>query len=330
MATLTLAICARNAQSIIGDCLQSVACQTVRPDELIVAIDDPNDPTIEVARAHGARVIVTHSTGLYEARNAVLDACTTDYLAFTDADCVLVPEWIERAKNVLDTKPQVAAGTGRHPAIGKKNLASWLHHMWFIVETENTGQTNGIIGGNSYFRTSALREAGGWLPLAGHSAAEDVYIAHALRQAGRQLWFEEGIAAQHHYETRLRGLWRKAVMMGKDIVVMMRAANIRNGLWYYTLAIPLLAAMLPIGLVIAPFNAQIGIATFAFPLIATFAFLLTKFRNPVTATTRWAARWLIIWPYSLGILKGLFTRVPIKCGTGALAGHPLPVRPSST
>ncbi len=311
MATITLAICARNAADIIGDCLNSVAAQTVAPDVILVAVDEADDPTIPVAQQHGAHVIITESSGLYEARNAVLDACETDYLAFTDADCVLVPEWIAEAKNVLDSKPNIAGGTGRHPAIGKRNFASWLHHMWFVVETERTGETQGIIGGNSYFRTSALRLVGGWLQLKGHSAAEDMYIAHALREAGHSLWFEERIAAQHHYETRMKGLWRKSVMMGKDIVVMMRAAGIRDGLWWYTLAIPCLAGMAIVGLMLAlTWNGAIGGVIAATPFILTFVFLAVRFRSLRTAGPRWAARWFLIWPYSLGIVKGLLSPIP--------------------
>jgi len=311
MATITLAICARNAAEIIGDCLESVAAQTVSPDVIVVAVDEPDDPTIPVAQQYGADVIVANSSGLYEARNAVLDACETDYLAFTDADCVLVPEWIAHAKAVLDSKPNVAGGTGRHPAIGKRNFASWLHHMWFIVETEHTGETDGIIGGNSYFRTSALRSAGGWLKLKDHSAAEDMYIAYALREAGHALWFDERIAAQHHYETRLKGLWRKAVMMGKDIVVMMRAAGIRSGLWWYTLAIPCLAGGAVAGLMLAAlWNGLIGGVIAATPMVLTFTFLAVRFQSVRTAAPRWAARWVLIWPYSLGIIKGLIAPIP--------------------
>ncbi|MCC6699575.1 MAG: glycosyltransferase family 2 protein [Candidatus Hydrogenedentes bacterium] len=310
MATLTLAICARHAQHILKPCLESVRNQTVAPDEVIVAVDEMEDPTVEVARAYGARVIASNATGLYEARNAVLDACTTDYLAFTDADCELVPEWVALAKSVLDSRPEVAAGTGRHPPVGPRNFAAWLHHMWFVVETESTGETQGIIGGNSYFRTQALREVGGWLRLPRHSAAEDVYIATALRKAGHRIWFEAGAAVRHRYETRFSGLMRKAVMMGRDIVVMMRAAGWRDGLWYYTLAIPVLAAMLPVGLLIALMEPRLGLPVAALPLVLTFMFLWARFRSLSTALSRWAARWIVIWPYSWGILKGLTTPIP--------------------
>jgi glycosyltransferase involved in cell wall biosynthesis len=236
MATLTLAICARNAQDIIGECLESIRAQTVAPEVILVAVDEMSDPTVAVAESYGAKIIASDATGLYEARNAVLEACDTDYLAFTDADCVLVPEWVAFAKTALDQRDDIAAGTGRHPPIGVKNLASWLHHMWYVVETQSTGETDGIIGGNSYFRTQALRDVGGWLNLPKHSASEDMYIAHALKTAGHKIWFQEECAAQHNYETSLNGLWKKSVMMGKDIVVMMRCTDRKDSLWWYTLA----------------------------------------------------------------------------------------------
>lgn len=311
MGTITVAICARNAQDIIRDCLNSVRSQTVAPDEIIVAVDELSDPTADVARDYGARVIASNATGLYEARNAVLKACATDYLAFTDADCLLVPEWVERAKRVLDTHPEAGAGTGRHPAIGRKTFASWLHYMWFLVETRETGETDGVIGGNSYFRTSALRQVGGWLKLPRHSAAEDVYISKALRGAGFKIWFEEGCAAQHHYETGFRSLCRKSVMMGKDIVVMMRAAGWTNDeLYLYTLAIPVLAAVFVAGLLAMILLPYVGLALAAAPLLATFIFLLRKFRSLRMTIPRWFARWIVIWPYSWGIVKGLFAPVP--------------------
>jgi hypothetical protein len=196
--------------------------------------------------------------------------------------------------------------------------------MWFIVETERTGYTQGIIGGNSYFRTGALRETGGWLNLPRHSAAEDVYIALALQRAGHRIWFEEGAAVQHNYETRFRGLMRKAQMMGKDIAVMMRACGFRGGLWYYTLAIPLLAAMLPVGLLLAIFNSTIGATMAAFPLVLTLLFLTMRFRSITAAFPRWLARWIVIWPYAYGILKGLVVPIPPH------ARRPLPSIASQT
>lgn len=312
MSTMTVAICARRAEGIIGRCLESIQRQTCPPEEILVAVDDLSDPTADVARSYGVRVIESRARGLYEARNVVLNSCRTDYLGFVDADCIMTPKWVELAKTVLDSKPDVAGGTGRHPPTGERTFASWLHHMWFVVETCKTGETDGVIGGNSFFRVSALRAVNGWLPLSGHSAAEDVYISLALRKKGYKLWFESDMQVEHHYETRLRGLWRKAVMMGKDIVVMMRAAGWREGLWWYTLLIPVMALMLFLGFFLVFFSAFFGGVFIGFPLLLSLLFLTVKFGSFRTALPRWAARWILIWPYSWGILKGLFAPLPLK------------------
>ena len=310
MATLTLAVCAHQAEKCIGACLQSIRAQTVPPDEVIVCVHELSDPTAAVAESHGARVIASHGVGLFQSRNAVLAACTTEYLAFTDADCVLVPEWVEAAKHVLDTHPEVAAGTGRHPSVGPRTFASWLHHMWFLVETRTTGETDGVVGGNSYFRAEALRKVGGWLDLPGHSNAEDVYISMALSKAGYKIWFEERVAAQHHYETSFPNLMRKSVRMGKGIVIMMRAAGLRGGLWWYTLAIPVLALIFLSGLALMLFRPLAGLAVCCMPLILTLAYLTASFRSFARAFPRWLARWIVIWPYSIGILQGLIEPIP--------------------
>lgn len=310
MPRFTVAICARNAESIIGRCLESIHAQSRKPDEILVAVDEPDDPTIEVARHYGARVIVTNSAGLYEARNAVLKACATEYLGFTDADCRLVPEWVEKSAALLDADPALAAVTGRHPPDGPRNFAAWLHHMWYVVEATDTGPTGGLIGGNSVFRVEALRRAGGWLELPGHSAAEDMYIAHALQRGGGTLWFEEGVAARHDYERCLRGLWRKAVMMGRDIVVMMRASGRRGTLWWYTLAIPgvLLAGV--IGLLLLAVHPVSGTTLLAVIGGGSLAYFSWKLGGPLRAFPRWLARWILIVPYSWGILQGLTMPLP--------------------
>src|SRR5690606_25534804 len=143
---------------------------------------------------------------------------------------------------------------------------------------------------------SALREVGGWLRLPRHSAAEDVYISKALRSAGYTIWFEEGAAAQHRYETRLRGLWKKSVMMGKDIVVMHRAAGWFDGLWWYTMAIPLILSVFIVGVLLAFVQPMAGLLLVALPLVATLVYLTLRFKSLGAAFPRWLARWVLIWP----------------------------------
>lgn len=300
---LTLAISANNSAHIIRSTFESIRAQSVPPDEVFLVVDTPGDNTIPVGEEYGARIWINDKGQLYHARNTALDHCETEILAFTDDDCVLDPDWVKVAKEILSTRPEVAAGTGPHPPIGNRNFVSWLHHMWFVVETKTTGYTNGVIGGNSYFRTEALRSVGGWLP-ARLLAAEDVYISRKILEAGKRIWFDSRSIASHKYKSNLRSFCRSAVMMGRDITVMMRLAGVRDFLWWYTLSIPAAGILFAAGLVAGLF-APAGWVLSGTVLLGSLGFLAWSFRSFRKALPRWAARWFFLWPYSYGILKGL-------------------------
>lgn len=304
---VTVAIAAKNSADIIGGCLSSLAAQTEAPAEVLVIVDDEDDPTIAAALEHRARVVLNHGRKLYQARNTALQACKTEVLAFVDADCELSPQWVREAKRVLRAHPEVAGGTGPHPMLGRHNLSSWLHHMWFVVETLQPGYVNGVIGGNSFFRREALEAVGGWADLQ-LLAAEDVLISRRLLAAGYRLWFTSGCVASHHYKAELWGFFRQAVVMGHDIVLMMRRTGEQDWLWYYTLSIPVGGALFLAGLASLYWFPIVGGALSVSVLVGSFLALSWSFRSIRKALPRWLARWVIIWPYSYGILKGLLER----------------------
>jgi cellulose synthase/poly-beta-1,6-N-acetylglucosamine synthase-like glycosyltransferase len=304
--TFTLALTAKNSLGLMKECFDSIFHQSEKPDFVMLVLDDASAPAPSYLQEYGVSIVQNRGGKIYHARNTALALCTTDILAFTDTDCVLDAQWVRRIKEIFRTRPDVAAGTGSHPMIGKHNLSSWLHHMWFVVETKKTGYTNGVIGGNSYFRTAALKKINGWLPV-NLMAAEDVYISMKLLAAGYKIWFDETVIAHHHYKAELIGFLRQSVMMGYDIVVMMRAAHIRGYLWYYTLAIPVLAAIAAASLFMVFIEPITGLALLLVVLLVTLAYLIVTFGSFSKGITRWLARWIIIWPYCWGIIKGLLT-----------------------
>ncbi|HUI90811.1 MAG TPA: glycosyltransferase [Chitinivibrionales bacterium] len=303
--TLTLALSAKNASSLQQECFDSIARQTEKPDSVFLILDDVSKPLPPFLHNFAVKVLPNEGIKLFHARNTALHRCNTDILAFTDTDCVLDENWVRRIKNIFTEKPEAAAGTGAHPMIGRHNFSSWLHHMWFVVETKKTGYTDGVIGGNSYFRTDALKKIGGWLQV-NLMAAEDVYISMKLQEAGYKIWFDDGVIARHHYKAELLGFLRQTVMMGFDIVIMMKTAGIRNFMWYYTLCIPVLALLMVVSVVSLPVNFYTGAICAGVILAATLVHWMIAFKSAWKGLTRWLARWVIIWPYSWGIVKGLF------------------------
>jgi len=87
--TLTAAVIARDAASVIGDCLTSIAFA----DEMLVLIDAATrDATREVARMHGARVEERTFDTFAAQRDAALHLARGDWVLFVDTDERVSPD----------------------------------------------------------------------------------------------------------------------------------------------------------------------------------------------------------------------------------------------
>ena len=95
---ISLIVPAFNAARFLPDALASVVGQTLRPREVIVVNDGSSDDTAAVARGFAAdspfavRVIDQENGGPAVARNTGIRAAQGKWLAFLDADDLLLPE----------------------------------------------------------------------------------------------------------------------------------------------------------------------------------------------------------------------------------------------
>lgn len=120
--SITAAIIARDAAHDLPDCLDSVSwC-----DQTLVVVDDrTTDATAEIAREHGARVVVRQFEDWASQRNAALSLCDTDWTLFVDAD--------ERIPNTLAEEIRFLLEAGRPEDgfwIPRMNLicGRWIRH----------------------------------------------------------------------------------------------------------------------------------------------------------------------------------------------------------
>jgi tetratricopeptide (TPR) repeat protein len=87
---VALAVIARNEEEFIAGCLDSARAFV---DEIIVLDTGSTDRTVEIARAHGARVEhFEWCNDFAAARNAAVDHVTADWVLMLDADERLAPE----------------------------------------------------------------------------------------------------------------------------------------------------------------------------------------------------------------------------------------------
>ena len=116
--TLTVVVPAHNEAATIGVCLASLAGQTVPPTAVVVVADNCTDATAEVARAAGARVVVTvdnadkKAGALNQALAGLLPTLQpTDVVMVMDADSWVDPVFLAVALQAL-ARPGVGAVGG--------------------------------------------------------------------------------------------------------------------------------------------------------------------------------------------------------------------------
>ncbi len=97
-------------------CLAALEGQTYPGDAYEVLVVDngsKQSPAGVVAKYPHARLLVESKPGSYAARNKALGAARGAFLAFTDADCIPQPDWLERGVAALKALPNFGVVAGR-------------------------------------------------------------------------------------------------------------------------------------------------------------------------------------------------------------------------
>jgi len=121
---LSVAIITLNEEAKLGRTLDSLRGLA---DEVIVVDSGSTDRTLEIARAHGAKVFCEPWKGYATQKNSAIARATGDWVLSLDADEVLEPELAEEIRSVVTQ----AADDGIHGYfIPRKNFffGRWVKH----------------------------------------------------------------------------------------------------------------------------------------------------------------------------------------------------------
>jgi GT2 family glycosyltransferase len=207
---------AYHSDETIRACLESLRRQTWHDFETIVINSSPEDRTRrivtegfpEVAFEQSERRLFPHA-----ARNRGVARASGQLLVFTDPDCVMRPDWLERLVTAVDAGREIVGGgmglgstdwleQGVHLCKFSWILPGLAPGPRWILPTANVCYTRGawdLVG-----------------PFDGDLFAGDALICWRAAAKGLLPWFEPAAVVEHLHQMSLASLWRERLMRGRE------------------------------------------------------------------------------------------------------------------
>ncbi|MEO8855634.1 MAG: glycosyltransferase family A protein [Burkholderiaceae bacterium] len=184
---IAVVVPAHNEQDLIASCLRSLDAATHtpllhgEPTLVVVALDACTDGTEAIARQRGVALVKVNSRNVGVARSAgaaLALRAGARWLAFTDADSVVAPDWLA-AQLSLDAD----AVCGTIGVLDWSPFGARMRKHFDATYTDADGHRH-IHGANLGVRAAAYEQVGGFLPL---DSSEDVALVRALERSGASI-----------------------------------------------------------------------------------------------------------------------------------------------
>ncbi len=178
----------------------------------IISDDRSTDGTREIAESFGWTVVLDEGKGISDNANTALEHVETEFFVSFEQDLLLARDWWAKVPRALEN-PRVAAASGMRFADrprgvhalqlyvakkyrGEAQLESWLRGR------EMAAFTLGKTLDNTIYRTSVVREVGGFPKLASSSGV-DTLLSYEIDVHGYQ-WFVDYNVQSVHLRSDLR------------------------------------------------------------------------------------------------------------------------------
>ena len=260
----------RNEGQRLGQALESLR-QCV--SHLVYVDSNSSDGSRELAGEKGAHVVHLTS-GPYtpsRGRQIGLEELTRlqpqiQFVQFVDGDCVLYPDWLDKAHTFLEQRSDAAAVFGRRR---EQRYGDSLFSRIIDVDWDHPAGEATNFGGDSLVRVEALRQAGGWS--INTINAEDIDLSFRIRALGWKIFrLSEAMTLHDIRMTRFSEYWRRAVRSGYGFAEV--------GLRYRHGPGKLLLRRMLSGVLYAVFLPLLGLigALYFWPLLALVALLYVR------------------------------------------------------
>lgn len=220
----------RNEERLLAECLESLVNQDYSKGrlEIIVVDNDSTDLSRKIIHRYPVRYLFQKKRGAAAARNTGARTAEGDWLAFTDSDCIVPPDWISRL--VAASHRESADAFGGDYAIASRQhslIKDYLIYRGFYSQKEFFAPAYPfppwLLTGNLMVRRETFEKVGGFeetlLP------GEDVDFSWRIGYAGGSLKYLPDLKVQEQRPPSFIHFYRKNFHAGKSSFLLSRRHN---------------------------------------------------------------------------------------------------------
>jgi glycosyltransferase involved in cell wall biosynthesis len=214
---VSVVVCAYNAARTLPECLKSLGRIDYPNYEVILVDDGSRDETPQIARQFPQVIYVRQpNRGLSVARNVGAERASGSIVAYTDADCVVDPDWLRCLVQAMNSQhvdaiggpnitPHTDGWSAQCVAVSPGNPS---HVMLDDCRAEH------IPGCNMAFRRETLLRLGGFDPQY-RQAGDDVDMCWRLLDEGGSIGYASGGFVWHHRRETVGAYLKQQIGYGK-------------------------------------------------------------------------------------------------------------------
>lgn len=210
--SVSVVVPAFNSQETIAACIESLLnLQYPREKlEIIIVDNGSSDDTAAIASRYPVRVLSEEQRGAAAARNRGIREAGGEYVAFTDSDCQVAPDWLTRLVRTAEENKSDAVG-GRIVNAVSTPIARFTEDQRVMNQEDAIRGAlvplPFIITANALFKKKILDVMDGFDVAFDQAAAEDNDLGWRLHARGCVFAYAHDAIVYHHHRLSAAGLY---------------------------------------------------------------------------------------------------------------------------
>jgi cellulose synthase/poly-beta-1,6-N-acetylglucosamine synthase-like glycosyltransferase len=217
---VSIIIPAKNEERHLRSCISSLQQLDYPKEKIEIIIVDglSTDNTAGVALEMGAKVISNEKQTVSPGRNIGFENAKGELIAFTDADCIVDPQWLSNCIKYFENDETVACAGG--PNFTPSDESSFGKAVGFVFdqpvfaagsiharELNDVKEVTSIPGCNAIYRHSILARV---MPLDDSMlTGDDTLLNRKILDLGYRLLYPPDVSVFHYRRPTPRKLWRQ-------------------------------------------------------------------------------------------------------------------------